>query len=922
MSNPEQNIFPQSTVNKTKKKISAAKVIDRSESLQVTPVAPSDQLDLLDSALESPVVVESVDSATIHIPLSCLYGKLTALATPDNQYKVTSDEHFYQVEMVDGSIYPMHKDTLDKKLAKLSSSGTSSLSVAPLESPVAVIKVTKAETLAQARSLPKNWRYTPVNESKAPFIRAWQNNGFDNVTILSEFTSQSKAKGIGVLCGVPSGGILLLDRDGASADKLVEQFSGQNLEEALPHTVTVTSGRVGRCQHVYQVPEQYWSAIATVSYATGVKGPDSEEEQLEFFWTGRQSVLIGEHPKTGSYRWVNSPTDTEVAIAPAWMIEKMLTDKTATKQPSKPVQKPVKPVQNTDTSNPTLDDIRQALGYLSADCCYGDWRSIGMALQSQDDNLLSVWDLWSAGSTEKYKAGECEKKWATFGAGSINIYKLFQLAKQKGYQPSKSIELEMQKIDVPANSAKSFKNDRWHKTTDLELELEELEVEDLKVSVDTHLATVDRAWGLVKSSVPEDLRRIFETQAVSTGVPEMANLLTVLGSTSASVNASYRVSVPREDSDWFEALNFFVALVGDPGALKSEIVGSATKPYQEAQVRYKEAYDLADSDYNRELSNFRKNKDTSEDIEPQKPKLRLCNFSLGTVESLINRLNVAYQDHNSGILWNADEISSIFGGLNKYNGGSDDVKFILSAFNGGYTQKDLVATSAPSSRTPVSILGGIQESEWCFISRKLSNAQVGDGNGFTARFLLGLIPKTATRQMKFGPKTYTKNIVTDFVETFRNRHLDRQGLTDINIDSSAQSQCFVLEEWNKAGFAATGMKNHYAKGLSYIYRVAGMLSLWDKRDIIQMDDLRAAQVIVDYSIATDRIINHNSDTTSAEGAVSKAWQLGKSNGRLTSKMLNTAKIGTAHDRQAIIAKVAELGGRLEQNNRGTMTWFA
>jgi hypothetical protein len=42
---------------------------------------------------------------------------------------------------------------------------------------------------------------------------------------------------------------------GDSCDRLIEQLSGLDLAEALPTTVGITSGRLGRYQLIYRVPE-------------------------------------------------------------------------------------------------------------------------------------------------------------------------------------------------------------------------------------------------------------------------------------------------------------------------------------------------------------------------------------------------------------------------------------------------------------------------------------------------------------------------------------------------------------------------------------------------------------------------------------------------------------------------------------------
>lgn len=54
---------------------------------------------------------------------------------------------------------------------------------------------------------------------------------------------------------------------------------------------------------------------------------------------------------------------------------------------------------------------------------YEEWLGVGMALHatgSGDEAFLAVWDQWSANSP-KYKAGECQDKWETFGISPVQV---------------------------------------------------------------------------------------------------------------------------------------------------------------------------------------------------------------------------------------------------------------------------------------------------------------------------------------------------------------------------------------------------------------------------------------------------------------------------------------------------------------------
>ena len=81
------------------------------------------------------------------------------------------------------------------------------------------------------------------------------------------------------------------------------------------------------------------------------------------------------------------------------------------------------------------DNILEALKYIDAsDLNYTDWVNVGMALKSEG-YPCSVWDNWSSKDAGRYKAGECERKWAGFNgsANPVTGGTIIQLAKSKGF---------------------------------------------------------------------------------------------------------------------------------------------------------------------------------------------------------------------------------------------------------------------------------------------------------------------------------------------------------------------------------------------------------------------------------------------------------------------------------------------------------
>jgi hypothetical protein len=191
-----------------------------------------------------------------------------------------------------------------------------------------------AETL---NSLPAHWKLTPLGKRdekgeinpKAPYIKDWANKDLDREFIAQSLIS-GKAIGIGLRLGESSGDLVAIDFDGQSAiDWWTEKFG------EVPDTVSWTSGKEGRYQALFQVPESYRGRVKNKKITTG------KSEQLEFRYTGHQSVLPpSPHPETDGYKWINSPNDTPVALLPQpvmdYWLELIDPPKPQTPPPNKP----------------------------------------------------------------------------------------------------------------------------------------------------------------------------------------------------------------------------------------------------------------------------------------------------------------------------------------------------------------------------------------------------------------------------------------------------------------------------------------------------------------------------------------------------------------------------------------------------------
>jgi hypothetical protein len=215
------------------------------------------------------------------------------------------------------------------------------------------------QLLAALNHIPADFPLVPLNGNKQPLGNDWQNYPFTPAQMRSglergwlkvrdkqgslykvylprvaQKPNQHEIGGYGLITGYPykkdgkTYYLMALDQDGASASQKILELSGGM---PLPHTVAFSSGRPGRCQYLFLVPEQYAKAIQTRKFRTGITGDDGKGEQLELRWKGLQSVLPPSlHPTSGNYFYLEGCAiqECEIALAPDWMLLAMLIERT------------------------------------------------------------------------------------------------------------------------------------------------------------------------------------------------------------------------------------------------------------------------------------------------------------------------------------------------------------------------------------------------------------------------------------------------------------------------------------------------------------------------------------------------------------------------------------------------------------------
>jgi hypothetical protein len=100
------------------------------------------------------------------------------------------------------------------------------------------------------------------------------------------------------------------------------------------------------------------------------------------------------------------------------------------------------PLNLTNKSEFSLNDIESMLKHLNPDSDYTDWVSVGMALKDYGAPF-EIWNAWSAKGS-KYNAHEMRQKWDSFKGSGTTIGTLCHMAKMNGwrYESAKKIDYQ------------------------------------------------------------------------------------------------------------------------------------------------------------------------------------------------------------------------------------------------------------------------------------------------------------------------------------------------------------------------------------------------------------------------------------------------------------------------------------------------
>ncbi len=233
----------------------------------------------------------------------------------------------------------------------------------------------------------------PVGANKRPMHAGWQQPG----RIFS--TEQlAAAPAIGMRLG--HSGLVAVDfdppaDDPAAGDRGFHALTGRTAAD-LARSWTWSSGKPGRRQIALLVPLQWRHRLKPQQHTA-----------LEIRWAGQQSVICGLHPETGCYRWIISPWDSALAVAPEWLLQAIAPPPApAPPRPAAPPPAPHRCVRWTDA-----DACRYYLQFWPAEgLCLRDWWATVVAMRRAGLSEAEAF-AWTSASSKHKGGDEFRRQW-------------------------------------------------------------------------------------------------------------------------------------------------------------------------------------------------------------------------------------------------------------------------------------------------------------------------------------------------------------------------------------------------------------------------------------------------------------------------------------------------------------------------------
>jgi Protein of unknown function (DUF3987)/Primase C terminal 2 (PriCT-2) len=407
----------------------------------------------------------------------------------------------------------------------------------------------------------------------------------------------------------------------------------------------------------------------------------------------------------------------------------------------------VRPIEAAERAPEELQAPVERLAHAMAlipndDDHWNDWVRLGLAMWNATGGSadgLGVWEEWSSKSS-KYTPGACVERWDHFAdhpADNLGAHTIFGKAKDYGWPKVRIFDWTEEVVTDetrasdephPANDdAQAEEAAHAHGGSDTQSEStqdppEQDEPKSGNSStkpkrepiepVDFFDAETSGCPVLKPHHVPHALWPFITDTAERMGVDPSTVALGALVCCAAVISEDWKVQPKRFDYTWAECARLWGIIIGDPGILKSPVVGACTKPLDklETEARKKHAEEM------RLWRQLEAEAKMAKVAPPPQPKRDRYMVESATPEALSEVL----RDDEEGkmrvpcgkVLVRQDEMSEFFAGLDKYKaggkGGSERGAY-LRLYNGGRFTVDRIGRgSFDVPNWSAGFLGGVQ----------------------------------------------------------------------------------------------------------------------------------------------------------------------------------------------------------------------
>lgn len=242
----------------------------------------------------------------------------------------------------------------------------------------------------------------------------------------------------------------------------------------------------------------------------------------------------------------------------------------------------------------------------------------------------------------------------------------------------------------------------------------------------------------VASLLPNPISSSLSMVAALLGLMPETYLLGVLSASGALQNAATRIEVCPA-TGWYETSNLYTAIVAESSQRKTPIFKEVIhRPFKRLMERAAKSQEIAQSEYEIELQKWSlvKPADRVDNFQP-KPTQPIAEKFLTTDPSSEGMIRQAAAHPHRTLLYCRDELSGIFGDMNKYRSGKgSDRELMLEAYSGAMIEGLRASGENRSvSEMLLGVFGGIQPKS---LARLMGDGE--DIDGMWGRFLMVVQP--------------------------------------------------------------------------------------------------------------------------------------------------------------------------------------